>query len=43
VSTKKIKFKSLQVISGLTIVVTLAGLFVHFTVSTALTDMVAEL
>ncbi|KKU82931.1 MAG: hypothetical protein UY09_C0001G0005 [Parcubacteria group bacterium GW2011_GWA2_47_8] len=30
-STKKIKFKSLQIISGLTIVVTLAGLLVHFT------------
>jgi len=31
VSIQKIKFKSVQLISGLTIVVTLAGLFVHFT------------
>src|SRR3989338_5846654 len=30
-SSQRIKFKSLQLISGLTIVVTLAGLFVHFT------------
>ena len=30
-SSQRIKFKSLQVISGLTIVVTLAGLFGYFT------------
>ena len=29
-SSQRLKFKSLQIISGLTIVVTLAGLFVHF-------------